>query len=156
MFNNFIQWHYFYKGPFNFHNRIYFILNFFYGNGVLSDTSKKHSNFHIFWFRVYQKLNLKVLTCFRMIGNYNKFSRQNTKSGKIYAFSKICISPNLIVKKKDILGQLWIQYINFFKTFHLKIPLEENMFFGKKNLKRDNSFKCKINTLVRYMSFGPT
>jgi len=41
-----------------------------------------------------------MLTCFGMIWNYDKFSRWNTKSEKIYALSKICISPNLIVKKK--------------------------------------------------------
>jgi hypothetical protein len=28
-FNNFIQWHHFHKGPINFHNTIYFILNIF-------------------------------------------------------------------------------------------------------------------------------
>jgi hypothetical protein len=89
----------FIKGPFNFHNTIYFILNFFYGNGVLLNTSNNHSNFHIFWIFVYQKLNLKVLTCFGMIWNYDKFSKQNTKSGKIYALSKILISRNLIVKE---------------------------------------------------------
>jgi hypothetical protein len=41
-----------------------------------------------------------------MIWNYDKFSKQNIKSGKICALSKILISPNLIVKKNDILGQL--------------------------------------------------
>jgi len=30
------------------------------------------------------------------------------------------------------------------------------MFFGKKDPKKDNSPRCKINTLVRYMSFGPS
>jgi len=45
------------------------------------------------------KKNSKVLTCFGMIWNYNKFSRWNTKSGKMCALSKICISPNLIVKE---------------------------------------------------------
>jgi hypothetical protein len=59
-----------------------------------------------------------------MIWNYDKFSRQNTKSSKICALSKICKSPNLIIKKNDILGQLWIKYIKSFKTFHLKISLE--------------------------------
>jgi hypothetical protein len=34
-----------------------------------------------------------------MILNYEKNSRQNTKSNKINALSKIHISPNLIVKK---------------------------------------------------------
>ncbi len=39
-----------------------------------------------------------------MIWNYDKFSRWNTKFGKIYAFSKIHISTNLIVKKKWHIG----------------------------------------------------
>jgi hypothetical protein len=29
------------------------------------------------------------------------------------------------------------------------------MFLGKKDHKKDNSPKCKVNTLARYMSFGP-
>jgi hypothetical protein len=41
-----------------------------------------------------------------MILNYEIFSRQNTKFGKTYALSKIRISPNLIVKQKNILGKL--------------------------------------------------
>jgi hypothetical protein len=40
-----------------------------------------------------------MLTCFGMIWNYEIFSKQNTKYGKFYALFKICISPNLIVKK---------------------------------------------------------
>jgi len=40
-----------------------------------------------------------VLTSFGMIWNYEKNSKQNTKSNKINALSKIRISPNLIVKK---------------------------------------------------------
>jgi hypothetical protein len=38
MFNNFIQWHYFHKRPFNFHNTIYFILgpNLFKCTKILS------------------------------------------------------------------------------------------------------------------------
>jgi len=47
-----------------------------------------------------------MLTCFGMIWNYEKNSKWNTKSSIIYALSKIHISPNLIVKKNDILGQL--------------------------------------------------
>jgi hypothetical protein len=48
----------------------------------------------------------------------------------------------------DILGQLQIQYIKNFKKFHLKIPLYENLFFGQKDPKKDNSLKCKVNTLA--------
>jgi hypothetical protein len=54
----------------------------------------------------HQKLNLELLTCFGMMWNYDKFSRRNTKFGKIYVVSKICIFPNLIVKKKDIFGKI--------------------------------------------------
>jgi len=45
-----------------------------------------------------------MLTCFGMIWNYDKFSKQNTKFGKICAFSKFCICSNLIVKKKWHIG----------------------------------------------------
>jgi len=54
----------------------------------------------------HKKVNLKMLTCFGMIWNYDKISRLNKKFGKICAFTKNHIPPNLIVKKKDILGQL--------------------------------------------------
>jgi hypothetical protein len=47
-----------------------------------------------------------MLTCFGMIWNCDKFPRQNTKSCKIYALSKIHIYSKLIVKKREILGQL--------------------------------------------------
>jgi len=52
----------------------------------------------------HKKLNFKVLTCFGMIWNYDKFSRWNTKFGKMCILSKIRISPNLIVKKIWHLG----------------------------------------------------
>jgi hypothetical protein len=45
-----------------------------------------------------------MLTCFGMIWNYDKFSRQNTKFGKINALSKNHIFPNLIVKKHIHIG----------------------------------------------------
>jgi len=77
-----------------------------------------------------------MLTCFGMMWNYDKFSRQNTKFGKISALSKNHIFPNLIVKKHIHIGATIMQYIKKFKTFHLKIPLEENMFFGKKDPKK--------------------
>jgi hypothetical protein len=54
----------------------------------------------------HKKLKLKVLTCFGMIWNDDKFSRWNTKSNKIYVLSKIHISPNLIVKKKRHIGAI--------------------------------------------------
>jgi hypothetical protein len=40
-----------------------------------------------------------MLTCFGMIWNDDKFSKQNTKFGEIYALSKIHIYANLIIKK---------------------------------------------------------
>jgi len=58
-----------------------------------------------------------MLTCFGMIWNYDKISRWNTKSGKICAFTKIRISPNLIVKKIWHIGAtintIYFQNISF-------------------------------------------
>ncbi len=45
-----------------------------------------------------------MLTCFGMIWNYEKISKQNKKFGKICALSKKIIFPNLIVKKKRHIG----------------------------------------------------
>jgi hypothetical protein len=50
MFNNSIQWHYFRKGPFNFHNKLYLILNFFYSNKVLLEFFFKIQIFFFFNF----------------------------------------------------------------------------------------------------------
>jgi hypothetical protein len=61
MFNNFIQWHYFHKGPFNFHNTIYFICQKFCSNRVLLERSKKQSIFIVFQFFVYKKLRSKKI-----------------------------------------------------------------------------------------------
>ncbi len=72
-------------------------------------------------------------------------------------WQNLCTFKNLYFSKfdckktYDILRKVLIQYIKSFKTFHLKIPLEKNMFFEKK----DNCPSYKANTLVRYMSFGP-
>ncbi len=46
MFNNFIRCYYFHKGPFSFHNRIFFNVVFL-KKRLLLDTYKKHSLFHI-------------------------------------------------------------------------------------------------------------
>ncbi len=72
-------------------------------------TCKMWCNVYVVWKKLMAyniKRNLKMLTCFGMIWNYDKFWRRNTKSGKIYALSKVHIFPNLIVKKNDVLGQL--------------------------------------------------
>jgi hypothetical protein len=53
-------------------------------------------------------------------------------------------------------GNYKLKIYKISKTFHLKIPFEENMFFGEKDPKKDNSPKCKVNTLAHYMSFEPT
>ncbi len=42
-----------------------------------------------------------------------------------------------------------------FQKISFENPFEKNMFLGKKDPKKDNSPKCKVNTLVHYMSFGP-
>jgi hypothetical protein len=84
-----------------------------------------------------------------------KNSKQNTKFNKICALSKIHISPNLIIKKHITYWGNYKYNIKSFKTFHLQILLEESIFFGKKDPKKDNSPKYKINTLAHYMSFGP-
>jgi hypothetical protein len=47
-----------------------------------------------------------MLTCFGMIWNCEKFSKQNTKSNKICTLSKIRIHLKLIVIFFEILGQL--------------------------------------------------
>jgi hypothetical protein len=96
-----------------------------------------------------------VLTCFGLIWNYDKFSRQNTKSRKICAHSKTHISPNLIVKKNIAYWGTYKYNIKRFEKIQLKIPLGESMFLGIKDPQKNNSLKCKINTFTYYMSFGP-
>ncbi len=104
---------------------------------------------------------MKVLTCFGIIWNYDKFSRWNTKFGKNCALSKIHISPNLIVKKKMT---YWGNYkYNIYKVskhfiwkfIFRKTIFWKNIFFGEKDFKKDNRPKYKVNTLACYMSFGP-
>jgi hypothetical protein len=68
-----------------------------------------------------------------MIWNYDKFSRQNTKFGKIYALSKNCISPNLIVKKHMT---YWETINTIYKKFQSisfeNSSLGKHVFRGKK------------------------
>jgi hypothetical protein len=105
----------------------------------------------------HKKLNLKVLTCFGMIWNYDKISKWNTKFGKISAFSKNCISPNLIGKKKWHIGTTINKIFKKFQNISFEnSSLGKHVFFGKKDSKKNVSLKCKVNTLVCYMLFGPT
>jgi len=51
-----------------------------------------------------------MLTCFGMIWNYDKFSRQNTKFSEIYILSKKVIYCKIdCIKTYNILGQLQIK-----------------------------------------------
>jgi hypothetical protein len=65
----------------------------------------RHAIFYEMWCNIYvvgyniKKFNLKMLTCFGMIWNYDNFSKRNIRSGKIYALSKNNIYSNLIAKK---------------------------------------------------------
>jgi hypothetical protein len=62
------------------------------------------------------------------------------------------ISPNLIVKKHmTYWGNYKYNIYKFSKHFIWKFLLKKTCFFGKNDPKKDNSPKCKANTLVRYM-----
>ncbi len=68
----------------------------------------------------------------------------------------IHISPNLIVKKIwHIEATINIIYKKFQNISFENSFLEKNMFFEKKDSKKDNSPECKVNTLARYILFGP-
>jgi triacylglycerol esterase/lipase EstA (alpha/beta hydrolase family) len=56
MFNNFIQWYYFHKRPFSFHNAIFFMTDFFGIIGYRKRHIKNTKIFTIFQFFVYEKL----------------------------------------------------------------------------------------------------
>jgi hypothetical protein len=43
-----------------------------------------------------------------------------------------------------------IQFFSFENS-----SLQKTCFFWQKDPKKDNSHECKVNTLARYMSFGP-
>jgi hypothetical protein len=61
-----------------------------------------------------------MLTRFGMIWNCDNFLRRNTKSSKIYAFSKIRIYSKLIVKKKWHNGENINKIIIFFQNISFK------------------------------------
>jgi len=67
-----------------------------------------------------------MLTCFGMIWHYEINSRQNKKFGKIYALSKIRISPNLIVKNIWNIGATINTIYKKFQNISF-----ENSFWGK-------------------------
>jgi hypothetical protein len=55
-----------------------------------------------------------------------------------------------------IINTIYIRFQNIsFEKISLGNLFWKNNFFGKKDLKEDNSPKCKVNTLAHYMSFGP-
>ncbi len=98
---------------------------------------------------------MKVLTCFGMIWNYDNFSRQNTKFGKICAFSKKLISPNLIIKKITFWGDYKLNVYKILKHFIWEFLFTKTCWLGEKNPKKYNNFKCKLNTLAWNTLFGP-
>ncbi len=72
----------------------------------------------------------------------------------MYTFKNSYFSKFDCKKTYDILGANYIYIV--FKTFYLKIPLEEkNLFLGKRSPKKTIVPKCKVNTLTHYMLFGP-
>ncbi len=77
------------------------------------------------------------MVSFEIITNFQN-ETQNLCTFKKNYFSKFDYK-----KTYDILGQLWIEYIKNFKTFHLKIPLEENMFFGEKKPQKRQVLNAK-------------
>ncbi len=67
-----------------------------------------------------------------MIWNYDKFSRWNTKFGKMCAFSKKFISPKLIVKNKwHIKATINIIYKKFQNISFENSSLGEHVFSQK-------------------------
>ncbi len=97
-----------------------------------------------------------MLTCFGMIWNYDKLSRRNTKSGKIYALSKIWIFTKLIVKANMTYWGTRNKIYEKFQNISFENSYWRNQFYEQKDSKKDNSLKCKVNTLTHYMSFGPS
>jgi hypothetical protein len=76
-----------------------------------------------------------MLTCFGMIWKYDKLSRRNIKFGKIYAFSKIHISSNLIVKRKrHIRATANIIYKKFQNVSFENYSLKTHILWEKKTL----------------------
>ncbi len=71
--------------------------------------------------------------------------------------SKTHISLNLIVKEKWHIGAtINTIYKNFQNISFENSSIGKHVSLGKKNSKKDNSIKCKVNTLICYMLFGPT
>jgi hypothetical protein len=89
-----------------------------------------------------------MLTCFGMIWNYEKNSKQNTKFGKICALSKNLIYSNLIVNKNlTYWGNYKCNKKNS-KYFIWKFSFKKTFCFWQKDLKKDNISKWKVNTLA--------
>jgi len=83
-----------------------------------------------------------------MIGNCDNFSRWSTNFGKICTPSIICIYSKLIVKKRYIGATINIINKKFQNILFEKSSLW-NMVLWQKDPQKDNSFKCKVNTLTR-------
>jgi len=77
-----------------------------------------------------------MLTCFGMIWHYEKNSRRNTKFGKIYALSKIHISPNLIGKKKWNIRVIINKIYKKFQNISFENSSWGKHVFGKKKKKK--------------------
>jgi hypothetical protein len=92
-----------------------------------------------------------MLTCFGMIWNMTKFQNETQNLTKFVHFQ------NLIVKEKWHIGAtINTIYKNFQNISFENSSIGKHVSLGKKNSKKDNSIKCKVNTLICYMLFGPT
>jgi hypothetical protein len=86
---------------------------------------------------LHKKLNLKMLTCFGMIWNCDNFSRQNTKFGKIYTFSKNYIYSKLNVKNIWHIGETINKINKKFQNISFEIiSLWTQVFLTKRPQKR--------------------
>jgi hypothetical protein len=95
-----------------------------------------------------------MLTFFGMIWNCDNFLKWNTKSSKIlYTFKKSYLFKIYCWKK-------WHngEPINTMNNFFQNISSEDLSLckkkFGQKDSKKENSPKCKVNTLACSMLFG--
>jgi hypothetical protein len=89
-----------------------------------------------------------------MIWNLNFFQNETQNLAKC-ALSKILISPNWIVKKIWHIGATINTIYKKFQNISFENSSLGKHVFWEKDPKKDNSPKCKINTLIHYMSFGP-
>jgi hypothetical protein len=87
-----------------------------------------------------------------MIQNYDKFSKWNAKSGRIYTLWNFHIYSTMINKEHVIYWDIYIYiYITSCKRFHSKILSYEKM---KRTKKNSQSF-CKVIMLVPIYVLAP-